>query len=47
MRGSFLQETRGKDNLLEKVVVQNFMFLFGAMPGNGVSAETNLIVDVM
>ena len=39
--------SRGKDGLLEEVLVQNFMLIFGAKPGYGVSSNTKLIYDVM
>ena len=39
--------TRGQESLLETTKQMNFMFLFGAKPGYGVSAETKLIFDIM
>ena len=39
--------SRGKDSLIEDVFVQNFMMIFGAKPGDGVSTDTKLIPDVM
>ena len=39
--------TRGKDSLIENILVQNFMLLFGAKPGHGVSTKTQFIFDVM
>ena len=38
---------RGKYGLLEDILVQNFMLIFGAKPGVGVKSDTKLIHDVM
>ena len=39
--------SRGAYSLVQDVVTQNFMFLFGSKPGFGVIENTKLIKDVM
>ena len=40
------KNSRGEDSRVEDTMVQNFMLIFGAKPGDSVIADTKLIRDI-